>query len=189
MCIERTQESISTKETRNVMEITFSSKGKKSKERYALIDGMNVAMIRQKQKKGKLENIIRVYDILKETYDYVEIFVDASIRYRIDDQNELDRLIKEETIFLCPAGITADELIWKRSVSLCSEEYNVTIVTNDMFPVKLYNSSYHTLRNITVSILPTDDIYLIDRDLKRFEKGSRRSQLDSSVKASGSAVQ
>lgn len=182
MCAKDTSDCIAVKETCDIMEITFSSKGKKSKDSYALIDGMNIAMLRQKQKRGRLENIMRVYDILKETYDNVEIFVDASIRYRIDDQHELDRLIREEKIFLCPAGITADDLIWKRSVSLCSANNEITIVTNDMFPAKKFKPAYQTLRNLTVSILTTDDIYLIERDLRRLYKGSQKPQPDSRVR-------
>lgn len=157
------------------------SKIKRSGNKYALIDGMNLALLRKERGKGKLENIVRVYDILRDTYDNVEIFVDASIRYRINDINELDRLIEEDIIFLCPAAITADEVIWKRAISLCSEKCAVTIVTNDLFPTRMHNSNFLKLKNITVSILPTDDIYLIERDLMRFEKNASKPQFNSKV--------
>jgi hypothetical protein len=145
---------------------------------FALIDGMNIALIRKDREKGKLENIIRVYDILRDSYDNVEIFVDASIRYRIIEVNELERLIESDIIFMCPAGITADELIRERAISLCSDKGVVTIVTNDLFPTKIGNPTCLNLKNTTVSILPSDDIYLIDRDLKRYENHARKPKSD-----------
>lgn len=140
--------------------------------RYALVDGMNIAMLRKKDQKGRFIDILKVYYMLKEEYESVEIYVDASIRYRIDHKNNLEKLINDKTIFLCPAGITADELIWERSVSLISRGHEIAIITNDMFPAIRYSPEYNKLKNITVSILNDGEIYMIERNLDRLYQRS-----------------
>jgi hypothetical protein len=152
---------------KEIIDISFHQDLEKLLISHAIIDGMNIAMLRKKNKKGKLNDILKVYNMLKDSYDTVEIYVDASIRYRIDNKGNLEKLIKDGIIFICPAGIMADELIWKRSTSLTSEGHDIAIITNDMFPVTKYSPTFHKLKNITVSILNTGEVYMIERDLNR----------------------
>ena len=150
-----------------VLPVNYSRPAEKLKESFALVDGMNVSLIRKKNQKGRLEDIVKVAEMIAESYDNVEIYIDASLRHRIDDLVSLDRFIKNGTIFLCPAGITADELIWKRGISILESGNSVTMVTNDMFPAKKYCPEFKGLKNLTVSIIYTGEVYLIERELER----------------------
>ena len=134
-------------------------------ETYALVDGMNVALARNDNSEARLGDILNIIHKLEEAYDNIETYADASIRYRIDDIRTLDSLVREGKIYLCPAGITADELIWKRAVSLSIRGVETTIVTNDMFPVKRYSVETRNIRNLTAAIIKGGEIYLIERNI------------------------
>ena len=134
-------------------------------ETYALVDGMNVALARNDNGEARLGDILNIIHKLEEAYDNIETYADASIRYRIDDIRSLDSLVRDGKIYLCPAGITADELIWQRAVSLSIRGVETTIVTNDMFPVKRYSVETRNIRNLTAAIIKGSDIYLIERNI------------------------
>ena len=134
-------------------------------ETYALVDGMNVALARNNNGKARLGDILNVIHNLERSYDCIETYADASIRYRIDDIRTFDSLVREGKIYLCPAGITADELIWQRAISLSQRRWETTIISNDMFPVKKYSAELTKIRNLTVSIIGGNEIYLIERNI------------------------
>lgn len=136
-----------------------------NKETYALVDGMNMALARNDNRKARLEDILNIIHELEGSYDNVETYLDASIRHRIDNIIALDSLVKNGKMYLCPAGITADELIWKRAIRLSNIGHATTIVTNDMFPVKKYSMEYRNIRNLTAVIIRSGDIYLIERNI------------------------
>ncbi|MGP6239000.1 hypothetical protein ACNF40_01105 [Cuniculiplasma sp. SKW4] len=159
-----------------IIKVTLRCEMARRKKSYAIIDGMNIAMIRKRHQRGKFSDIMKAYNMLLETYSAVEIYVDASIMYRIDDKSNLEKAIKDEIVYLCPAGITADELIWKRSLSLISAGYEVAIVTNDMFPVTRYEPTLHKLKNLTVSILRSGEVYIIERNLNVLYNKPHRKQ-------------
>lgn len=133
--------------------------------RYAIIDGMNIALSRKSKDRGILNNVLKVYKKMQELYDHVEIIADASIKHNIDDIQTLNQYEKKQKIFICPAGIIADDLIWQRALSIYSLCTEVTIVTNDKFPVTRYSTEYENIRNLTVSILNDDSIYLLERNI------------------------
>jgi hypothetical protein len=132
---------------------------------YAIIDGMNIALSRKSKNKGILNNVLKVYKKMQESYDHVEIIADASIIHNIDDKQTLSQSEIKQKIFICPAGIIADDLIWERALSLYSLGAEVTIVTNDKFPITRYSIEYENIRNLTVSILYDESIYLLERDI------------------------
>lgn len=134
-------------------------------ETYVLVDGMNIALARNDNKKARLGDILNIIHKLEGSYDNIETYADSSIRYRIDDLRTFDSLVGEGKIYLCPAGITADELIWQRAISLSKRGQETTIVTNDMFPVKQYSAESKNIRNLTAAIIKGGDIYLIERNI------------------------
>ena len=136
-----------------------------NRETYALVDGMNVALARNNNRKARLGDILNVIYNLKRSYDRIETYADASIRYRIDDIAAFSSLVRDGKIYLCPAGITADELIWQRAISLSRRGWETTIISNDMFPVKKYSAELTKIRNLTVSIIGESEIYLIERNI------------------------
>ena len=132
---------------------------------YAIIDGMNIALSRKSKDKGIFNNILKVYKKMQESYEHVEIIADASIIHHIDDKQSLTQSERKQKIFICPAGIIADDLIWERALSLYSLGAEVTIVTNDKFPITRYSTEYENIRNLTVSILYDESIYLLERNI------------------------
>ena len=161
-CINSTGMEVSSLE---VLDVKIPNSKSENLETYALVDGMNVALARNDNSKARLGDILNIIHKLEGSHDYIETYVDASIRHRIDDIRALDSLIREGKIYLCPAGITADELIWQRAVVLSKRGHESTIVTNDMFPVKKYSAESRNIRNLTVAIIKGGEIYLIERNI------------------------
>lgn len=137
-------------------------------KRIAIIDGLNVAYSKN-DKKARLSNILAVEKTLKKTFDTVEIIVDASARHQIDDNKALESMIRKNKIFMCPANIDGDDLIWVRSASLVEQGASVWIVTNDRFPVVKAEKSGIYVRNLTIIIWPSGEIYMLERNIKYLE--------------------
>ena len=145
---------------------------------YAIIDGMNIALSRKSKDKAILNNLMKVYKKLQESYDHVEIIADASIKYKVDDIQSLTQYEKKQKIFICPSGIIADDLILHRAFSLYNLGVPVTIVTNDNFPVNRFSIQYENIRNLTVSILNDNSIYLLERNIPYLNNRDKKTTGD-----------
>lgn len=150
------------------MPIEIVANEKSKLNRYALVDGLNIAFARN-GKKARISDLLNTIGTLEREYLFVEVVVDASSRYRIDDRDVLDELILEGRVILCPAGVEADELIWRRATSLNDDKKQVVIVTNDMFPTRRNKSENRQISNIAVSIFPDGTIYLLTRGRRESE--------------------
>jgi hypothetical protein len=131
-------------------------------EGYALVDGLNIAFSRN-GRKPRLGDLLSTVKILERRYKIVDVVMDASVRHMIDDRDMLEELVSEGRIVLCPAGVEADELIWQRALSVGSKGKKVTVVTNDMFPIRRGERERRSLSNLAVSIFPDGEIYLLSR--------------------------
>ncbi len=157
------------------METNVGNKGnnnrniKNETKRYALIDGLNIAFARN-DRKARLIDILSTKLSLKDRFDIVEIIIDASARYALDDKKNFDILVGGSKIIMCPAGIDCDDLIWARSKSLVAKGHEVTIVSNDMFPVRRAVIDNLDVSNLAVSIFPDGDIYFLKRNSKNANK-------------------
>ncbi len=144
-----------------------SGNGRSQTASVVIVDGLNVAFARNSGK-ARLSDLMNTVKLLEQTYSVVEVVVDASARHRIDDIDMLEELIKAGKIVLCPGGIEADELIWKRAISLIDAGREVTIITNDMFPIRRAEKESRKISNIAVSIFPDGSIYLLPRIIQKF---------------------
>jgi hypothetical protein len=94
-----------------------------------VIDGANVAYEeRSAGGKPKLSNLLKVSRELEERGQEAVIIVDASLKYDIDDQEQLEKLIKSQAVRQVPAGTDADYFIIQ-----FAQELDATIVTNDRY--------------------------------------------------------
>lgn len=93
-----------------------------------IVDGSNVAFHRVGRGKGKIRNILIVIRSLEKKGFDVKVVVDASLRYRIDNPNMLDKLVREGRIIQAPPGTPADYFILK-----LAEDLNAVVVSNDMY--------------------------------------------------------
>jgi predicted nucleic acid-binding protein len=94
-----------------------------------IIDGANVAYEeRSAGGRPKLSNLLRVRRELEERGFEVLILVDASLKYDIDDQTQLESLIASQQVRQVPAGTDADFFIIQ-----LAEQLDARIVTNDRY--------------------------------------------------------
>lgn len=103
------------------------------KSGYVVVDGSSVA---EAEKTGtgqpKLANIERMVQALVDEKGYsrkkIIVFVDASLRHKIDDAAKLETMIAKRVVHQVPSGTQADEFILKYA-----DELNATVVSNDDF--------------------------------------------------------
>ena len=96
---------------------------------FVVIDGANVAY---EEKSGggkpKLSNLLKVQRELEERGFDTVIVIDASLKYDIDDQQQLEKLIESQQVRQVPAGTDADFFILE-----IANTCNARIVTNDQY--------------------------------------------------------
>jgi len=110
----------------------MSADGKKT----VVIDGANVAYEeRSAGGKPKLSNLLKVRRELEERGFEPVIIVDASLKYDIDDQDQLETLIRSQQVRQVPAGTDADFFIIQ-----FAHELDALMVTNDRY--KDYSDRY-----------------------------------------------
>ena len=103
----------------------MSANGKKT----VVIDGANVAYEeRSAGGKPKLSNLLKVRRELEERGQEAVIIVDASLKYDIDDQSQLETLIRSQQVRQVPAGTDADFFIIQ-----FAHELDALMVTNDRY--------------------------------------------------------
>lgn len=113
-----------------------------------IIDGNNVALSNN-GRKAKLEWLLA---IIKELNPIGTVFpvVSASLKYRIDDQDQLTELIKKQVVWETPAGEDTDLFILELARKL--KGY---IVSNDRF--RQYKEIYPSIVNQRFSFLLVED--------------------------------
>ena len=96
---------------------------------FVVIDGANVAY---EEKSGggkpKLANLLKVRRELEERGLDPIIVIDASLKYDIDDAEQLEKLIRSQQVRQVPAGTDADYFIIQ-----FAHELDALIVTNDRY--------------------------------------------------------
>ena len=98
-------------------------------KRMVVIDGANVAYEeRSAGGKPKFSNLLKVRRELEEKGFEPVILVDASLKYDIDDQEQLENLIRSQQVRQVPAGTDADYFIIQ-----FAQELDALIVTNDRY--------------------------------------------------------
>ncbi len=132
------------------------------KKTYAVIDGLNGAFSRN-DGVARLSDLVAISKRISNEYDRYEIIVDASARHKIDNKTEFERLIKKGKVVLSPAGIDGDDLIWMRAKSLFKKGYLVSIVSNDMFPVRRSMEENISISSVVISIFYDGEIYFLKR--------------------------
>src|SRR5689334_2588675 len=114
-----------------------------------VIDGANVAYEeRSAGGKPKLSNLLNVRSELEERGFEAVIIVDASLKYDIDDQSQLETLIQSQQVRQVPAGTDADYFIIQ-----FSEEFNARVVTNDRYKDYLDEYPWITDRRVPYMIV------------------------------------
>jgi len=94
-----------------------------------VIDGANVAYEeRSVGGKPRLSNLLKVRRELEERGFDPVIIIDASLKYDIDDHQQIETLIRSQQIRQVPAGTDADFFILE-----VAHQHDARIVTNDLY--------------------------------------------------------
>jgi hypothetical protein len=114
-----------------------------------VIDGANVAYEeRSAGGKPKLSNLLKVRGELEERGFEAIILVDASLKYDIDDQSQLETLIQSQQVRQVPAGTDADFFIIQ-----FADQFNALVVTNDRYKDYVQQYPWITERRLPYMIV------------------------------------
>ncbi|MEM2618809.1 MAG: hypothetical protein QW356_04925 [Candidatus Hadarchaeales archaeon] len=75
-----------------------------------------------------LQNLLLLMEELERRGARFEVYCDASIRHKVDDKKQYEKLVREGKIVQCPAGTQADKWILKRA-----EATGAKIITLDRY--------------------------------------------------------
>ncbi|WP_206206163.1 NYN domain-containing protein [Thermococcus indicus] len=97
-----------------------------------IVDGSNVAWEGRDKRHGEkalARNIVLVVEKLKELgYSDIHVFVDASLRYQVEDKGLLEKLIDSGIVEVMPAEVPADDYVIKYA-----RDFDAYIVSNDRY--------------------------------------------------------
>ncbi|NPD90092.1 MAG: hypothetical protein HGN29_15375 [Asgard group archaeon] len=144
----------------------LSSKGRLDSERQfpeviypldtVILDGSNIAWEEKgSSDKPKINNIEAMINRLsRANFKKIVTVADAALRYQIDNQRRLDKLVKDGAMKMLPARVDGDKFILR-----LAEEENAMIVSNDMFKEFRETASWIDQRRIPYTILD-GEVYL-----------------------------
>ena len=145
---------------------TIARRGKISPERTfaeatypldsVILDGSNIAWEEKSLgEKPKISNIEAMINRLsRANFEKIVTVADAALRYQIDNQKRLDKLVKEGAVKMLPARVDGDKFILR-----LAEEENAMIVSNDMFKEFRETAPWIDQRRIPYTILD-GEVYL-----------------------------
>ncbi|MBY9000727.1 MAG: hypothetical protein KGD64_07435 [Candidatus Heimdallarchaeota archaeon] len=121
-----------------------------------ILDGSNIAWEEKNSlDKPKISNIENMINRLsKVEFKKIITVADAALRYQIDNQKRLDKLVREGAMKMLPARVDGDKFILR-----IAEEENAMIVSNDMFKEFRDMKSWIDQRRIPYTILDSE-VYL-----------------------------
>ena len=121
-----------------------------------ILDGSNIAWEEKSLgDKPKISNIEAMINRLsRANFEKIVTVADAALRYQIDNQRRLDKLVKEGAVKMLPARVDGDKFILR-----LAEEENAMIVSNDMFKEFRDTAPWIDQRRIPYTILD-GEVYL-----------------------------
>ena len=121
-----------------------------------ILDGSNIAWEEKstvdKPKISNIENMIN--RLSRANFTRIITVADAALRYQIDNQKRLDKLVKEGAMKMLPARVDGDKFILR-----LAEEEGAMIVSNDMFKEFRDMKDWIDQRRIPYTILD-GEVYL-----------------------------
>ena len=121
-----------------------------------ILDGSNIAWEEKSlSDKPKISNVEAMINRLSRAdFKKIVTVADAALRYQIDNQKRLDKLVREGAMKMLPARVDGDKFILR-----LAEEENAMIVSNDMFKEFRETASWIDQRRIPYTILD-GEVYL-----------------------------
>jgi len=123
--------------------------------------------------KPKISNIENMINRLsKVNFNKIITVADAALRYQIDNQKRLDKLVKEGAMKMLPARVDGDKFILR-----IAEEESAMIVSNDMFKEFREMKTWIDQRRIPYTILDSE-VYLHPTAVQPIEKKEKEKISD-----------
>jgi hypothetical protein len=121
-----------------------------------ILDGSNIAWEEKSlSNKPQINNIEAMINRLsRANFKKIVTVADAALRYQIDEQKKLDKLVKDGAMKMLPARVDGDKFILR-----LAEEENAMIVSNDMFKEFRETAPWIDERRIPYTILD-GEVYL-----------------------------
>jgi hypothetical protein len=125
-----------------------------------VVDGANVAYAeRSRDGEPKVSNMVAVQQELKRRGYEPIIIIDASLRYEIDDPDQLEGLLDRQAFRQAPAGTDADYFILRTA-----EQQEARIVSNDEY--EQYQEDYPWIERRRVPFMIVEgQVQLYEKDL------------------------
>ncbi len=122
-----------------------------------VVDGSNVAY-EEKTGDGKprVANLKLALDTLCRQYGTVIVIVDAALHHTIDQPDELEELLDDQTVRQAPAETPADYFILQTADSLGAE-----VLSNDTF--RQYHKQWPWIEHRRIPFMIIDDRFVIYR--------------------------
>ena len=94
-----------------------------------VVDGSNVAYAELSQRgEPRVSNLVAMTKALEGRGYRPIVIVDATLRHKVDDPDQLEGLLDDQVIRQAPAGTDADFFVLETA-----QEYNALVVSNDEF--------------------------------------------------------
>lgn len=117
-----------------------------SKKRFIVVDGANVAFESPSDHgKPRLGNILAVCRVLAERGYEPIVIVDAALRHKIDDPEQLEALIDAKKILQAPAGTDADFFVLETAA-----QQHACVVSNDTYKDRIASFPWIRERRVPV---------------------------------------
>ena len=139
-----------------------------------ILDGSNIAWEEKSHSnKPKINNIEAMINRLsRANFKKIVTVADAALRYQIDEQKRLDRLVKEGAMKMLPARVDGDKFILR-----LAEEENAMIVSNDMFKEFRESAPWIDERRIPYTILD-GEVYLHPTSVSPASEVDRKNKME-----------
>ena len=114
-----------------------------------MVDGANIAYTEQTEgDKAKVSNLIAVRKKLQDMGFEPIIIVDASLRYEVDDPEQLEGLFDKQKVRQAPAETDADYFVLKMA-----EEIDAPVISNDTYDRYREDYSWIDERRVPLMII------------------------------------
>jgi hypothetical protein len=121
--------------------------GMRRDKRFIVVDGANVAFESPSNGgKPRLCNILAVCRVLEDRGYEPIVIVDAALRHKIDDPEQLEALIEKKRILQAPAGTDADFFVLETA-----NQQQACVVSNDTYKDRL--DSFPWIRDRRVPVM------------------------------------
>ncbi len=139
-----------------------------------ILDGSNIAWEEKSHSnKPQINNIEAMINRLSRVnFKKIVTVADAALRYQIDEQKRLDRLVKEGAMKMLPARVDGDKFILR-----LAEEENAMIVSNDMFKEFRESAPWIDERRIPYTILD-GEVYLHPTSVSPASEVDRKNKME-----------